>query len=315
MEDLFSQSSIAGIVGNIAPDELTFEKAIAAFQNIYMASRNLSPRTREEYKSDVCQLAAFLNAHAIVKPAEVSLSHLQSFLAHLDATRLSGITRRRKTSSIRSFFGFLTTSNLIPHNPTQQLVPPEREYKEPRYLTTGKYTALLRACSHEPRDAAIIELILQTGIKLSEVARLTIHDVELPARISRDPSNTGRISIQGKGKKNRTLPINYKAGQALKSWLAIRPDVESTALFLTKYRQILGSRSIQDIVSKYLKEAGILGASCHDLRHTFAVHHAIKGTDLRTIQTALGHANLKTTSIYISLAKTALSQQLQEHAL
>jgi site-specific recombinase XerD len=73
---------------------------------------------------------------------------------------MSGVTRRRKTASLRAFYGFLATSGFIPHNPTSQLIPPEREYKEPRFLTTQEYQALLRACSHNVRDAAMIELLL-----------------------------------------------------------------------------------------------------------------------------------------------------------
>ncbi len=170
MTSRFDPRDIAKLFGKSSPDKLTFESAIELFETVYMASRNLSARTRVEYKTDVEQLATFLNTHGAVKPAHVGLSQLQSFLADLDTKGLSGVTRRRKTASIRALFGFLATSGFIPHNPTQQLIPPEREYREPRYLTRGEYQALLQACSHDIRDAAIIELILQTGIQLSEVA-------------------------------------------------------------------------------------------------------------------------------------------------
>ena len=119
----------------------------------------------------------------------------------MDAIGYTGVTRRRKTSSIKAFFSFLTGNGLIADNPTRQLIPPEREYKEPRFLTTQEYRALLRACAHQTRDAAIIELILQTGMRLSEVARLSTYDIELPVRINRDPSNTGSIAVRGKGRK------------------------------------------------------------------------------------------------------------------
>src|SRR5260221_656890 len=132
----------------------------------------------------------------------------------------------RKTNGL--LFGFLAATGVISHNPTQQLIPPEREHKEPRFLTKQEYQALLRACSHETRDAAIIELILQTGIRLSEVARLTIHDIELPLRINRDPVNTGSIFLPGKGRKERSLPLNYKVCRSLKAWLAIRPEIDES---------------------------------------------------------------------------------------
>jgi integrase/recombinase XerD len=310
-----SDSVRASPPGNGDDRELDWPGAIRLFETVYMASRNLAVRTREEYKADITQLADFLQARGTGRVGETGLSHLQTFLADLDARGLTGVTRRRKTASIKAFFGFLTAHDLLPRNPARELIPPEREQREPRFLTTQEYRALLRACAHETRDAAIIELILQTGIRLSEVARLTVEAVELPPRINRDPSNTGSISIRGKGRKSRTLPLNYKACRALKAWLSVRPSIPDPALFVTKFRAPLGPRAIQRVVKKYMDEAGIRHASVHTLRHSFATHHVAQGTSLRTIQEALGHADLKTTSIYISTAKEAMKRDLQLNAL
>ncbi len=303
------------LLETIDPDKLTWDEAIRLFETVFMASRNLAAETRVHYKSDVTQLASFLSEQGITKPATIQLSHLHNYMAHLDEKGYSGVSRRRKAASIKSLFKFLKAYGLISNNPTEQLAPPEREYTEPRFLTTQEYRALLRACSHHPRDAAIIELILQTGIRLSEVARLTTYDLELPARINSDPTNTGSISIRGKGRKNRTLPLNYKACRALKTWLSSRPDIPETALFTTKFREPMGKRAIQKMVKANMNEAVIQNASVHTLRHTRATHHITKGTNLKTIQDALGHADLKTTSIYISTAKAAMKRDLQDHAL
>lgn len=296
-------------------EPLTFGAALAHFETVYMPSRNLSPRTRVEYRNDVAQLIAFLTAQGLSGPAEVTLAHLQAFLAHLDEQGLTGVTRRRKVASLRAFFGFLHAAGYLSHNPTGGLTPPQVERKEPRFLSTQEYQALLRACSHQPRDAALIELLLQTGMRLSEVARLTLDDIELPGRITQDPANTGSVVVHGKGRKQRTLPLNYKACRALKAWLNVRPQSESRALFLTKFRQPMSTRAIQRVVEKYLKEAGIANASVHTLRHSFATHHVARGTSLKTVQEALGHADLKTTSIYVSTAKEAMKRDLQNNAL
>jgi site-specific recombinase XerD len=298
MAEPFINIFAGGLVGDINVEELTFEKALELFETVYMPSRNLTARTRVEYKTDVQQLADFLQGRGVTKPREVSLSHLQAFLAHLDERGLSGVTRRRKVSSLKALFGFLMESELIPNNPTRQLIPPEREYKEPRFLTSQEYRALLRACAHETRDAAIIELILQTGIRLSEVARLTTDDIELPLRINRDPGNTGSMHIRGKGRKERTLPLNYKACRALKAWLAIRPEIDESVLFVTKFREPMGQRAIQHVVEKYLDEAGIQNASVHSLRHTFATHHVAKG---RNVSSSLDNSRRKITEQCILL--------------
>ena len=306
---------ISEIADGISGRDLAWSGALELFETIYMASRNLAPRTRTEYRADVTQMAVFLRSRGVRRVRETHLAHLQAFLADLDARGLTGVTRRRKTASLKAFFKCLYALRLLAQDPAQPLVPPEREYAEPRFLTAQEYRALLRACAHETRDAALIELILQTGIRLSEAARLTVHAVELPLRINRDAANTGSLSIQGKGRKRRTLPLNYKACRALKAWLAIRPDIPDPALFVTKFRAPMGPRAIQRVVKKYLDEAGIRNASVHSLRHSFATHHVAQGTSLRTIQEALGHADLKTTSIYVSTAKEAMKRELQDHAL
>ena len=95
----------------------------------------------------------------------------------------------------------------------------------------------------------------------------------------------------------------------------MRPEVDHNALFVSKHRLSLGARSIQHVVKKYLLEAGIKRASVHTLRHTFATHHVAQGTSLRTVQEMLGHASLKTTSIYVQLAQEVVRKELQEHAL
>jgi integrase/recombinase XerC len=161
----------------------------------------------------------------------------------------------------------------------------------------------------------MIELFLQTGMRLSGLARLRLGDLELPAKITRDPENMGLVRVTRKGGKVDTIPVNYKACQSLAAWLKVRPRIEHNALFVTKFRTPIGKRAIQQVIQKYMVEAGIANASVHTLRHTMATHHITRGTDPKTIQETLGHATLTTTTIYISLAKKAQRKALQEHAL
>lgn len=289
----------------------TLREALDLYQCVYMPSRNFSPKTRRSYADDLADLLSFLQPNA---PTDVTLCALETYLAHLDRRGLAGASRRRKTYACKSFFAFLHRSDIIPGDPAERLLPPHTEQKEPRVLSKAEYEALLRACSHHPRDAAIVELLLQTGVRLSEVSRLCLSDVELPRRIARDAETMGRLHILGKGRKDRWIPLNYKACLAVRAWLEVRPNANE-ALFITKFDQPIGPRAIQYLVEKYLSEARIKGASVHTLRHTFATHHVAQGTSLRTVQEVLGHASLKTTSIYVQLAQETIKKELQEHAL
>ena len=132
---------------------------------------------------------------------------------------------------------------------------------------------------------------------------------------TRDPDNTGAVRVRRKGGKFETIPLNYKACQAIASYLRVRPAVAHQALFVTKFLTPMSKRAIQSMVAKYCKDSGIRNASVHSLRHTMATHHVARGTDLKTVQETLGHKSLATTSIYVSLARKAQKKALQEHAL
>ena len=296
--------------------DLSLKEALELYQTIHMPSRNLAERTRVEYTNDLKDLIRFLEKSGINQASQITIALFERYLAELDRRGQAGSTRKRKTSSVRSFLTFLYRDDHLANNLAPRLIPPRAEQKQPRVLTEEEYKRLLRACAHETRDAAIIELLLQTGIRVSELSRLNVNDMDLPARITRDPNTVGILHVRsGKGRKDRNLALNYKACRALRAYLKIRPEVEYDNLFINKFREPLSPRGVQKVVQKYLEEAGIQGASVHTLRHTFGTHHVAKGTNLRTVQEALGHQDLKTTSIYVSLAREVMNKELQEHAL
>lgn len=294
---------------------ITWSEALSGYATEFLAARNLARRTREEYLKDLREVASYVAEQLHIEDVRlVERRHLESFLAELDRRELKGSSRRRKVSSIRSLFSYLFASELIASDPSQKLVPPARERPERRVLTQDEYQRLQLACSHDVRDGAIIELILQAGPRLCEVAAARLHDLELPARISKE-GPPGAIHIHGKGRKERTVTLNYKAAKALKSWLAIRPAIADDHLFVSKFKEPLGPRSIEDVVTKHLHEAGIANASTHSLRHTFATHSAKRGTKVGVLQRALGHESLDTTSIYVDLGRDQMDKELQENAL
>jgi integrase/recombinase XerD len=293
----------------------TLAAAIQLFATVGMPAKNLSKHTRINYLHDVTDLQQFLAERGVTSLSDVSLRHLQAYQAEMDRRGYASSTRNRKTQSIRILFQFLHMHGITEHNIAAQLIPPTIQKQEPRFLSESEYQRLLRAASHNPRDAAIIELFLQTGMRLSELAKLTINDIEIPKRITMDPDNMGFVRIRRKGGKTATIPLNYKACKAIAAYLQVRIDVGYPALFLSQFKQPVSIQAIQERVKKYMKEAGIEGASVHTLRHTMATHHVARGTDLKTVQETLGHADLATTTIYVSLAKTAQRKALQEHAL
>jgi site-specific recombinase XerD len=293
----------------------TLATCLDLYTDQYLPARNLARRTRDEYENDLEQAIAFFEQQLHIATAtSIERHHLEAFLAELDRRRLKGSSRRRKVATLRSFFGYLYWSGIIKADPTQRLIPPAREHSQPRVLTEGEYQRLQLASAHDVRDSAVIELLLQTGMRLSEVAALKLPELDMPARISRD-GPPGAVHIHGKGRKERTVTLNWKVMKALHSWLLIRPLVGRDHVFVTKFKRPLGPRGIQHLVAKYLDEAGIQGAHIHTLRHTFGTHMARKGTHLDIIKKAMGHESLETTSIYIDLAREQMDKELQENAL
>ena len=209
------------------------------------------------------------------------------------------------------FFAFWSLRGYFSVSPARGLIPPLREWTQPRYLTEAEYKRLLAVVRHEPRDAALIELLLQTGLRLAEVSRLTLGDIDLPQK-----NGVGHVRVLGKGRRSRTISLNSKAAKALTTYLHVRPhDTDDSHVFLTRFKRGIGPRSIENVVSKYLKEAGIRNASVHTLRHTFGTQMALRKVSLVTIRDMLGHADIKTTSIYVGLARELMDREVEEHAL
>lgn len=293
----------------------TIRQAISLFERVGMASRNLAARTRVEYRRDLQDLAAYLEGRGVTQLRDVYLAHLEAYQAEMDCRGYTAATRRRKSQSIKGFFRFLYRQSILLKDIGARLIPPRQPKREPRFLSEREYKELLRACSHHPRDAALIEVLLQTGLRLAEVTGFSMADLELPVKPTPDPDNVGYVRVRRKGGKLETVPLNYKACRALKAYLAVRPGCEEDAVWITKFRTPMKKRAIQAAVAKYLQEIGVEGASVHTLRHTMATHHVARGTDLKTVQETLGHADLATTALYVSLARKAQRKALQEHAL
>ena len=188
---------------------------------------------------------------------------------------------------------------------------PRREEKEPHILFKEQYKALLYEASDNIRDYAIIQTFLQTGIRLSELAHLRVDDIDLEHRI---------LTVrQGKGKKDRQIPLVDDAVKALRNYLRYRNTQlieDDEILFLAKNGTSLNVSTVKYTVAKYVKKAGIRKkVSVHTLRHTFGAHKADKHMSLASLQELMGHKKKETTLKYIHLAKTNLRAEMVETAL
>ncbi|MBE0573345.1 tyrosine-type recombinase/integrase, partial [Candidatus Dojkabacteria bacterium] len=269
--------------------DITLRKALDEYNEIYMASRNFAERTRVEYFNDLEDLIQFLEQLGLKEVRDIGLPQLERYLAELDRRGLAGTTRKRKVVSIRSFLWYLYQDSYISTNLSKRIIPPFADANSLRYLTKSEYDRLLKASSHKLRDYALIQLLLQTGIKLSELTRLTISDVQLPSIIS-ESKEVGVLHIMGnKSKKGRTIPLNTKACISLANYFKGRSLVSNTALFTNRFGEQLGSRGVEKIVTNHMLHAGIRDASVQSLRHTFGIHHLVSGADLKMIQEVMGH--------------------------
>jgi integrase/recombinase XerC len=166
---------------------------------------------------------------------------------------------------------------------------------------------MLSLAGAHPRDYAILQTFLQTGIRVSELASLTMSDVDFlkPA-----------ITVRGKGGVEREIALEKRGMQALKNYLAVRGDSLSEQFFLNYQGEPISERGIRKLVVKYRKAAGISKkASCHTLRHTFATYKAEKGVSPFQLQQWLGHANLNTTQIYVHLGKQNAKKIMEQTSL
>jgi len=292
--------------------EITLKKALDDYKSVYMAYRNFADRTREEYLNDLEDLVAVLEKAGIQNVGEVSVPVIERYVARLEQKGFASLTRKRKVVAIRSFLSFLYQDQYIASNIAKQIVLPYTENPTPQVLTQVECDRLRKACVGNFRDTAIIELLLQTGIKLSELVGLTMDDLQL----DRNDREQGFIRIKaGRGKKERVIPLNSKASTALMNYFGGRKDGKNRILFLNRFAEPLGERGVQKMLRRYLKAAGMGGASIHTLRHTFGVYHLARGADPKTVQDVMGLKDDRSIAIYKVLANKVMLREMQENSL
>jgi integrase/recombinase XerC len=294
-------------------------------------NRNASAHTVRAYESDLSQyLICVGKLHdcwvSELTPEQLTADSVRAHVAELGRVGEARSSVARKISALRTFVRYLRREGYIEHDPTGLTVAPRREQTLPVHLTEQEMVQLLeQPDASQPlgrRDRAILELFYASGLRLSELESLDIDSVDLSARMLR---------VMGKGRKERMLPFNKAAEQAIRTWLRDRAEVERRAqradcppnratkyserggrvvarharsaerapLFVNYRGTRLSGRSIDRLLRRYVAQFSTqIGISPHALRHSFATHLLQRGADLRTIQELLGHSRISTTQRY-----------------
>ncbi len=261
----------------------------------HLKGRSRASATILAYGKDIDQLVSFLNGQAKENTSDVTIENLQTFMNKLSKEGYTSKSISRKTNSTKTFFKFLKSEGLIEDDPAKALEHPKFENKPPRILTELEYRALRDAARSDARIFAVIELFLQTGIRIGELAKLNLSDID-----SVSPNPTIHVPT-AEGTVERTIPLNKPAQEAVKRYLEVRPTGTgiSQALFVTKTGKPLLIRNIRTAIDRYFRLAGIKEAKVNDLRHTWIAHHLSSGTSLVLISKLAGHKRVSTTERYL----------------
>ena len=302
---------------------------------------NKSPNTIKEYNYDLQMFLRFIKIHfnmtkevdfskipikdiTIETIKKIQLDDIHAFLSYMAIElRSKSATRARKASSIRVFFNYLSQkANLLEINPAQNLESPKLDRRLPKYLNLEESKKLLDVTANEDnrncqRDYAIITLFLNCGMRLSELVGINIQDVDF---------SESKMTVIGKGNKERTIYLNKACIKAIKDYLGVRPKQgvkmdklnSHKALFLSERRERISKRTVQYIVDKELRAAGLDTSkySAHKLRHTAAtLMYQYGNVDIRALQELLGHESISTTEIYTHVNNQQVRDAIEKNPL
>ncbi len=310
---ILSQPELKALLSELAeagPDYL--EEMLEQFYHYLGVERGLASLTLESYAGDLQDFSEFLHRLGRTAWEEVTLADLQTYLAELAARGLAAASRARRLSALRQFFRFLQQEEKLGANPVELLDSPRLPMKLPEVLSESEVEALLAAADPSTplglRDAALLEVLYATGLRVSELVGLTLKQVDL---------RRGVVRPLGKGRKERLVPMVPQAVEKLRQYLKQgRPrlikESDSPFVFLNRRGGPLSRQGFWKILRNYARKANIRQLSPHVLRHSFATHLLSRGANLRVLQLLLGHADLATTQIYTHLEAERLKAAHQK---
>jgi integrase/recombinase XerD len=304
----------------LLPANLSLDAAIDQYLAHLRIARNLAATSVVSYGQVLGEFAAILTKRRRRAPAaaEVSPDDILGYLSVI-AARVAARTQAKRLSALRGFFGFLAEMGLRADDPTDELESPKFGRKLPPILTVKEVARVLaqpdRRTPRGARDAAMLELLYASGLRISELVQLRLADVQLQA---------GFLKIMGKGRKERIVPFHDEARAALQSYIdngreeilargptsrRERRGRRPVALFVSRLGKQLSRDAGWEIVTAAARGAGIRKPlSPHKLRHAFATHLTDNGMELRHVQVLLGHSDIGTTSVYTHISKTRVRE-------
>lgn len=270
----------------------------------YLKTSGKSESTLVAYKKDIEQMRDYLMGKGIHTVEQITVDDLKPFLEYLRVEKGFNLkTISRKINSIRTFFKFLRETGAIGEDkdPSLKLTHPKIESKMPRILNRVEYRALRDASRADVRLYTMVEILLQTGLRIGELQRITTEDVKTT------PLGHRYLQVKIFGSHlSRNVPLNETAYQAIQEYLKIRPKelAHIKNLFLTKSGNSIPIRNMRSAIKRAFSRAGIKNATVNDIRNTFIAHHLANGVNVLSVAKIVGHKRISTTEKYLEILKT-----------
>ncbi len=259
----------------------------------HLEEKNRSPSTILAYRADLEQLVDFLKEKNKVLPSQVYAGDIEAFRDSLLAQKYTPKSVSRKLNAVKTFFRWKVSEKHAERDVSRDVAHPKIEPSMPKFLSPLEYRALRDIVRDDTRIAAIVELILQTGMRISEVANLKLDNV-----------SKVEIKIEAYATQpERTIPLGKPAKEVFNEYLKIRPKADAPHVFVSKNGKPLAVRNIRAAIDRYFHKAEIPGYSVNDLRTTFIVENLKGDVDLVMLSQVVGHKRLSTTERYLELAK------------
>jgi integrase/recombinase XerD len=293
--------------------ERSIDNLVDQYLNYLLVEKGLSGQTLESYSRDIARYIEFLKQNGIDRIADADTA---AILKHLIALRNAGLeprSRARHLVTLRGFYKFLTQEKIVKHDAAKMVDLPKSGLKIPDVLSVQEITHLLNTPDLQKpigvRNAAMLELLYATGLRVSELVNLKLQDVNLEA---------GFVRVLGKGSKERVIPIGQHANEKIDTYIkTARPlllkKTVSPYLFVARAGKPMTRQGFWKLLRQYALQAGIKKKlTPHTIRHSFATHLLEGGADLRAVQVMLGHVDISTTQIYTHVAREHLKKMHQK---